>query len=257
MTARRRFEGRRVLVAGGGSAGPGWGNGKAAAVLYAREGARVTVADRHAEAAEETVRIIEGEGGTATFANGDLTLESNVARIVGPDPWDVLHANLGTSRRGSVMDTSPEDWESVFRVNLGAAQMLARAALPAMVAAGRGALIFVSSIAAVRAGPYDYASYEASKAALERMARSIARRHAADGIRANVVRPGLIETPHVNVVVAPGEDPAALAARRAAMVPMGRQGTAWDVAHAALYLASDEAGFVTGAVLPVDGGGSL
>ncbi len=257
MTRRRRFEGRRVLVAGGGSAGPGWGNGKAAAVLYAREGARVTVADRSAEAAEETVRLIHAEGGAATPATGDLTREADAVRIVGPDPWDVLHANLGTSRRGGVADTSPEDWEAVFRVNVGAAQMLARAALPAMVAAGRGALIFVSSVAAVRAGPYDYASYEASKAALERMARTIARRHAADGIRANVVRPGLIETPHVNVVVAPDQDPGELAARRASMVPMGRQGTAWDVAHAALFLASDEAAFVTGAILPVDGGGSL
>ena len=253
----RRFEGRRVLVAGGGSAGPGWGNGKAAAVLYAREGARVTVADRDAEAAEETVRIIAEEGGTAEPATGDLTVEADVARIAGGAAWDVLHANLGTSRRGGVIDAAPEEWEAVFRTNVGAAQMLARAVLPGMVAARRGALIFVSSIAAVRAGPYDYASYEASKAALERMARSIARRHAADGVRANVVRPGLIETPHVNVVVAPGEDPAALAARRAAMVPMGRQGTAWDVAHAALFLASDAAGFVTGAVLPVDGGGSL
>lgn len=252
-----RFRGRRVLVAGGGSAGPGWGNGKAAAVLYAREGARVTVADRDEGAAGETVRLIREEGGEAETAVGDLTDEGDVARIVGAEPWDVLHANLGTSRRGGVVDTSPEDWDAVFRVNLAAPRMLARAALPAMIAAGSGALIFVSSVAAVRAGPYDYASYEASKAALERMARSIARRHAADGVRANVVRPGLIETPHVNVVVAPGEDPAALARTRAAMVPMGRQGTAWEVAHAALFLASDEAGFVTGAVLPVDGGGSL
>ncbi len=252
-----RFDGRRVLVAGGGSAGPGWGNGKAAAVLYAREGARVTVADRDPAAAEETVRLIREEGGAAEPATGDLTEEADVVRIVGTDAWDVLHANLGTSRRGGVADTSPEDWEAVFRVNVGAPQMLARAALPGMVAAGRGVLIFVSSIAAVRAGAYDYASYEASKAALNRMARTIAKAHAADGVRANVVMPGIIDTPHVTAVVAPGEDHGALAARRAAMVPMGRQGTAWDVARAALFLASDDAAFVTGAVLPVDGGGSL
>ena len=124
---RRRFEGRRVLVAGGGSAGPGWGNGKAAAVLYAREGARVTVADRSAEAAEETVRIIAAEGGTAEPATGDLTREADVARIVGTEPWDVLHANLGTSRPGGVIDTALEDWDAVFRVNLGAAADARRA----------------------------------------------------------------------------------------------------------------------------------
>lgn len=252
-----RFAGRRVLVAGGGSAGPGWGNGKAAAVLYAREGARVTVADRDAGAAEETVRLIREDGGTAEAAPCDLTVEADVIRVVGPRPWDVLHANLGTSRPGGVIDASPEDWEAVFRVNLGAPQMLARAALPAMVRAGRGVLIFVSSIAAVRAGAYDYASYEASKAALNRMARTIARRHAADGVRANVVMPGIIDTPHVTAIVAPGADPSELATARAAMVPMGRQGTAWDVAHAALFLASDEASFITGAVLPVDGGGTI
>ena len=230
-------------------------------MLYAREGARVTVADRDdAGAADETVRIIREEGGAAEPATGDLTRRGGRRPHRGRrSPWDVLHANLGTSRRGGVIDTSPEDWEAVFRVNLGAAQMLARAALP-----GHGRRpaeapsIFVSSVAAVRAGPYDYASYEASKAALERMARTIARRHAADGIprQRGPPRPDRHAAqwaPSWRRTRTPQNS------RRGAppWSPMGRQGTAWDVAHAALFLASDEAGFVTGEVLPVDGGGSL
>jgi NAD(P)-dependent dehydrogenase (short-subunit alcohol dehydrogenase family) len=256
-----RFEGRRVLVAGGGSIGPGVGNGKAAAILYAREGAEVLVVDRSGAAAAETVAVIEGEGGRARAFAGDMTDATAAADAVAAasdtGPLDVLHFNIGTSVKGGVTDTSPEDWARVFDINLGAAYHLSRAALPAMAEAGQGALVFVSSLAGIRSGPYSYVSYEASKAALQRMAQSIAREYAPRGIRANVILPGPIDTPHVTAVVAPGADPVALAEARAAMVPMGRQGTPWDVARAALFLASDDAGFITGVLLPVDGGMSL
>jgi NAD(P)-dependent dehydrogenase (short-subunit alcohol dehydrogenase family) len=254
-----RFAGRRVLVAGGGSVGPGMSNGRAAAILYAREGASVLVADRSGEAAEETVAQIAGEGGRAEAFEGDMTdPEAAKAAVAAAGPsLDVLHFNIGTSVKGGVTETAPGDWARVFDVNLGAAFHLARAALPGMEAAGRGSLVFISSLAGLRAGPYSYVSYEASKAALQRMAQSIARDYAPRGIRANVVLPGPIDTPHVQAVVAPGADPAALASARAAMVPMGRQGTPWDVARAALFLASDEAAFITGVLLPVDGGMSL
>jgi NAD(P)-dependent dehydrogenase (short-subunit alcohol dehydrogenase family) len=256
-----RFQGKRVLVAGGGSIGPGMGNGKAAAILYAREGAEVLVVDRSGAAAVETVEAITGEGGVARAFEGDMTdAEAAIAAVAEActnGPLDVLHFNIGTSVAGGVTDTSPEDWARVFDINLGAAYHLSRAALPGMEAAGKGSLIFISSLAGLRSGPYSYVSYEASKAALQRMAQSIAREYAPKGIRANVVLPGPIDTPHVTAVVAPDADPEALAKARAAMVPMGRQGTAWDVARAALFLASDDAAFITGVLLPVDGGMSL
>jgi NAD(P)-dependent dehydrogenase (short-subunit alcohol dehydrogenase family) len=190
---------------------------------------------------------------------GDMTDPEAAAAAVADagGPLDVLHFNIGTSVKGGVVETRPEDWARVFDINLGAAYHLARAALPGMEAAGKGALVFISSLAGLRAGPYSYVSYEASKAALQRMAQSIARQYAPKGIRANVVLPGPIDTPHVTAIVAPDADPQALAEARAALVPMGRQGTAWDVARAALFLASDDAAFITGVLLPVDGGMSL
>jgi NAD(P)-dependent dehydrogenase (short-subunit alcohol dehydrogenase family) len=159
--------------------------------------------------------------------------------------------------KGGVVETAPEDWHRVFDINLGAAYHLSRAALPQMEKAGRGALVFISSLAGLRAGPYSYVSYEASKAALQRMAQSIAQEYAPHGIRANIILPGPIDTPHVTAVVAPDADPAALSKARAGMVPMGRQGPAWEGARAALFLASDDASFITGVLLPVDGGMSL
>ncbi|QBY00500.1 SDR family oxidoreductase [Rhodophyticola sp. CCM32] len=257
----RRFDNKRVLVAGGGSIGPGVGNGKAASILFAREGAHVLVVDRDEDAAAETVALITGEGGSAEAFAGDMTdpagARAAVDQIAEGGGLDVLHYNIGTSLRGGVVETTPEDWARVFEINLGAAYHLSRACLPVMEAAGKGALVFISSLAGLRAGPYSYISYEASKAALQRMSQSIAREYAPKGIRANAILPGLIETPHVQAFVAPDADPEDLARTRAAMVPMGRQGTPWDVAHAALFLASDDAAFITGVLLPVDGGSSL
>ena len=260
--ALRRLAGRRVAVIGAGSIGPGWGNGKAAAVLMARHGARVACVDRDADAARETAAIVGAEGGRALAHAADVAEEDGASAAIEAveRAWgglDAVHFNVGFSLRGGVADADPADWDRVMAVNLRAAFLVARAALPGMRARGRGAFVFVSSIAAIRAGPYAYASYEASKAGLCRLSASIARAHAAEGIRSNAILPGLIDTPHVRVVVAPDADPAALAEARAAMVPMGRQGTAWDVAQAAVWLASDEAGFVTGVDLRVDGGGSL
>ena len=256
-----RFVDKRVLVAGGGSIGPGIGNGKAAAILYAREGAQVLVVDRNGTAAQQTVDLIIAEGGRATAHEGDMTraedAEGAVALMTAAGGLDVLHFNIGTSVKGGVSDTTPEDWRRVFAINLDAAYHLTRAALPVMETAGRGAIVYISSLAGLRAGPYSYVAYEASKAALQRMAQSVAREAAPKGIRANVVLPGPIDTPHVIHVVSPGADPEALGAARASLVPMGRQGTPWEVAEAALFLASDAASFVTGVLLPVDGGMSL
>ncbi|MEZ5650739.1 MAG: SDR family NAD(P)-dependent oxidoreductase [Burkholderiaceae bacterium] len=257
--AMMRMQDKRVIVVGAGSVGPGWGNGKAAAVLYAREGARVLCVDRVEAAAQETAALIRAEGHQAEVFAADMTREASGAamRDAIRRHWggvDVLHFNIGISSRGGVAETEPAEWARVFEVNLTAAYLCARAVLPDMKAQGKGALVFISSLAAARAGPYSYVSYEASKAALQRMSGSIAREYAAHGVRSNAILPGAIDTPHVMQFIGPGQDPVEVARQRAEASPMKRQGTAWDVANAALFLASDEAGFITGVDLRVDGG---
>lgn len=257
-----RLEGKRIAVIGAGSVGAGLGNGKAAAIRFAQEGARVLCVDRDAEAARATRRAIAEDGGTATALTldvtapgaGDMLVRAMVDAFGGTD---VLHFNVGMSRAGGITDTTDDDWNRIFEVNLTSAMRLTRAVIPSMGAQGGGAITYVSSLAAVMSGPYAYTSYEVSKAALCRLSRSVARENAAHQIRANVILPGMIDTPHVIHFVAGDTDPATLAANRAAAVPMGRQGSPMDVAHAAVFLASDEAGYITGAELRVDGGLSL
>jgi NAD(P)-dependent dehydrogenase (short-subunit alcohol dehydrogenase family) len=260
-----RVAGKCCVVVGAGSIGPGWGNGKAAAVLYAREGAKVLAVDARREAAEETAALIRGEGGIVEVLAGDMSDPAVAAAAVAHAAalWggvDIVHFNIGISRPGDLLETSLEDWRAVFAVNLDAALHVSRAALPVMERQGQGAFVFISSIAAVTVGGYAYVGYEVSKAALNRLAQSIAVAYAAKGIRANVIMPGLIDTPHVSHhiagKVAAGEIDE-LAARRASAVPMRRQGTAWDIAEAAVFLASDAAGYITGVTLPVDGGLTL
>lgn len=258
-----RLADRTAIVYGAGSVGPGWGNGKAAAVLFAREGARVLCVDRDAAAAEETVAIITGEGGVARAFTADVTdpegarsaTRAATEHLGSPD---IVQYNVGISQPGGVIETDLQSWQAVFAINVDGALMAARAALPIMLEAKRGAFVFISSVAAIASGGYQYASYEASKAALNRLSRTIAVAHAADGIRSNVIMPGLIDTPHVRHHIA-GKATAAedLAARRAAAPPMKRQGSAFDVAQAALFLASDAANYITGVELPVDGGLTL
>lgn len=257
----KRVAGKRIAVIGAGSIGDGWGNGKAAAVLYAREGGRVMCIDRNAAAADETAKLIAGEGGEAFSFGADVTdparVEAAIAAITDRlGGLDILHYNVGISVRGGIADTGYDDWRKVFAVNLDAAFHVTKAALPLLERQG-GAIVYISTLAARQNGPYPYIGYEVSKAALGRMARSVAVEYAARGIRANTVLPGMIDTPHAQAFVSAGMDPAALAASRAAQVPMKRQGTAWDIAEAALFLASDAAGFITGAELCVDGGMGL
>jgi NAD(P)-dependent dehydrogenase (short-subunit alcohol dehydrogenase family) len=254
-----RLAGKRAIVIGAGSVGPGWGNGKATAVLMAREGARVLAVDRNPEAAAETVALIIAEGGSAGVFAGDMTSPEAAEAAVGRalalwDGIDILHFNIGTSHQGGILDGTAESWRTTFAVNLDAAVHATRAVLPTMLRGDGGSLTYISSIAAIRSGPYAYPSYEASKAALGRFARSVAVEYAARGIRANVILPGLMDTPHVVAHVAPNSHPEELAARRAAIPPMKRQGSPWDVAEAAVFLSSDAAGYITGQSLAVDGG---
>lgn len=255
----QRLKDKRAAIIGAGSIGPGWGNGKATAMRFAQEGARVLCVDRSAEAAAETADLIRAEGFTAETLVADVTDPEAGAEVLAAmrQHWggiDILDYNVGISQPGGVLETSDADWQRVFDINLTAAMRMTRAALPSMRDQKGGALIYVSSLAAVYSAPYSYVSYEVSKSALVRLTKSVARENAGFGVRANVILPGVIDTPHVSEYVAPELTKAESDARRSAMVPMGRQGSPWDIANAALFLASDEAGFITGVDLRVDGG---
>lgn len=258
----RRATGKRVAVIGAGSVGPGIGNGMAAAITYARQGAQVLCVDCNRDAADKTVALITDEGNTALSCIADVTQEGDVDTVMAAlqDNWggiDILHFNVGISAKGGVAEQSLAGWNQIFTTNLTAAMLMSRAVLPLMKQQQSGALVFISSLAAVMSGLYSYASYEASKAALCRMSASIAKEYAPFGIRSNTIVPGMIDTPHVAKFIAPDVDPDTLAKQRASLVPMGRQGTGWDIANAALFLTSQEAGFITGIDLVVDGGMSL
>ncbi|MEI4484810.1 SDR family oxidoreductase [Frigidibacter sp. MR17.14] len=256
-----RVEDKVVLVFGAGSVGEGWGNGKAASVAYAREGGRVVCVDLNAAAAETTAAAIAAEGGEALALTADVTQDGSIRAAVAAalerfGRIDVLHNNVGMNIAGGAVEATEESWRRVMDVNLTSAFLTCRAVLPAMVAQGKGAIVNVSSLAGIRWTGYPYISYAAAKAGLNQMTRSIAVEYAARGIRCNVVLPGLMDTPHVVQQIAGyhAADLQAMRDRRAAMTPMKVQGDGWDIAWASVFLASDEAKFVNGIELIVDGG---
>ena len=254
-----RMKGKVVLVSGAGSSGPGWGNGKASAVLYAREGAQVFAVDRDEAAARETQAIIEGEGGTCAAWACDVTdpaaVEAMVAACVERfGRLDVLHNNVGIGCVGGPVEISLEDWRRTFDVNVTSMFLTCKHAIPVMLRQGKGAIVNISSLSAVKAARAE-AAYAASKGAVNSFTMSVALQYADKGIRCNAVLPGLMDTPMVRKGLAAhygGVD--ALVAKRDSISPTGKQGEGWDVAYAALYLASDEAKYVNGALFLVDGG---
>jgi len=249
--------GKVALISGGGAAGDGIGNGRAAAILLARSGTKVVVADRELKLAERTVEMIAAEGGTAAALAADVTIESDCRRLVDftIDRFgrlDCLDNNVGIGSRGSVVDEKPEQYRRVMQINVESMFLLSKYAIPAMIGTAKGgAIVNISSISALR--PRGLTTYTTSKAAIIGLTRAMAVDHGGDNIRVNCICPGPMYTP---MVYARGMSEAARAQRAKASV-LKREGTGWDVGHAVRFLLSDHARYITGQVLVVDGGVTL
>ena len=256
-----------IIVGAGQNPGEGVGNGRATAILFAREGAKVLAVDRDLASARETVAMIEKEGGTAAAFEADVTKEATLKAAVEDtmQRWgriDILHNNVGVSIAGgdaNPLDITEEAFDRVNAINLRGTIMAVKHVLPIMRKQRSGSIISISSVAAL-SSTYPTVAYKTTKAGMVAFTEQIARQNAEYGIRANVILPGLMNTPMaVDTRARTFNKPRAeVEAERDARVPLrGKMGTGWDVAYAALFLASDEANFVTGVTLPVDGGALL
>jgi NAD(P)-dependent dehydrogenase (short-subunit alcohol dehydrogenase family) len=258
----KRLQDKVVAVFGAGSSGDGWSNGKAAAVLYARHGARVFAIDIQPDAAAATAATICEEGGISVAAQADVTQSNDIKRVVDDmlDRWgriDVLHNNVGITEMSDPVSATEENWRRVMDVNMTSVFLTCKHVLPHMLNQRSGAIVNISSTASVQINSLPYFSYYTSKSGLNHFTRALAVHYAPHGIRANAVLPGVMDTPLIyKQIVGQFRDTEEMIRSRNAASPMGRMGTAWDVAHAALFLASDEAKYITGVCLPVDGGKS-
>lgn len=260
METARRLQDRVALVFGAGSVGDGWGNGKAAAVAYARQGARVIAVDREPAAARATADLIGAEGHDALAVAADVTQLAEVQAAVQQAVQafgrvDILHNNVGITSQGGPVETSEAVWDRVMAVNVRSMFLTMKCVLPIMVDQGRGSIVNIGALGGVRWTGYAYCAYAASKGAVNSLTQSVALQYAAQGIRANVVLPGVMDTPHIYQQIAGFyRDTSAMVEARNKLSPTGRMGDGWDVAHAAVFLASDEARYINGIELLVDGG---
>lgn len=254
---RPRLEGKIAIVAGAGSSGPGFGTGKATAILFAREGAKVVLVDRAASHAKDTLGTIRDEGGEASVCEADITRAADCQAMVDAAKaryggLHILMNNVGIAAGGTVIDVKEKDWDRVLEVNLKGMMLTSKYAIPAMIASGGGSVINISSIDALRSATGTVAPivpYSASKGGVIALTTAMAVQHGRDNIRVNTIAPGFLYTP----IVAPGMTEEMRELRRQA-APLGTEGNAWDIAWAAVFLASDEARWITGILLPVDAG---
>jgi NAD(P)-dependent dehydrogenase (short-subunit alcohol dehydrogenase family) len=256
-----RLAGRTALVLGGGHGDPDCsvvGIGFATATTFARHGAAVVVVDRDPAAAERAVDAVRRSGGRARAVVADVTVPDDVERAVAEalrafGRIDVVHNNVGATRLGGPEELTLDEWRATFAVNLDSVFLGVQKTLPHLLDRG-GSIINVSSTASIRWTGYPYPAYAAAKAAVNQLTRALALQYADRGVRVNAILAGLIDTPLVYRELSGGRSPDVVRAERAAHCPTGAMGSAYDIANAALFLASDESAYVTGTLLPVDGG---
>jgi NAD(P)-dependent dehydrogenase (short-subunit alcohol dehydrogenase family) len=254
-----KLDGKVAIVTGAGSSGPGVGTGKAISVLFAREGAQVVLVDKFEDRAKETLRLIDDEGGTATVVTVDLADVASCQHVIDEavgryGTVDVLVNNAAITLPAGILATTPEQYAEVIAVNLTAPFMLTRAVLPVMVEHGGGSIVNITSIAALRGqGGKGATAYATAKAGLLGLTTDVADAFGTEGIRVNCIAPGIIDTPmRTAVMTRAGLDPA-----KVDLTPrtsLGIEGDAWDIARAVLFVAGPDGRYITGVLLPVDGG---
>ena len=250
-----RLQGKVAIVTGAGSRAEGIGNGRATAIILARHGASVMLVDSVAEWAQQTAAMIETEGGTSRIVESDVSDAASCKTIVArtTDAWgrlDILVNNVGiTGPRGNAIDVDLDAWDHAMRVNVASMMLTAKYAIPEMIRSGGGSIINLTSVAGLQGG-HPSLLYPTSKGAVISLTRAMAAHHGRDGIRVNCIAPGTVYTP---MVASRGMTPEMRKARSERTL-LGTEGTGWDIGYGALFLASDEARWITGITLPIDGG---
>jgi NAD(P)-dependent dehydrogenase (short-subunit alcohol dehydrogenase family) len=250
-----RLQGRVAIVTGAGSRAEGIGNGRASAILMARNGARVVLVDQVDAWAQRTRELVEAEGGQGHVVVADVSKPDDCRRVVDQavaqfGGVDILVNNVGiTGALGTAVEVDPVEWEESLRINVTSMMLMAKVVVPQMVARGAGSIINIASVAGLKGGT-PHLLYPTSKGAVVNMTRAMAAHHGAEGIRVNCVCPGMLHTP---MMYAGGMSEAQRESRRKRSI-LQTEGSGWDTGAAVLFLASDDARWITGAILPVDAG---